>query len=842
MNFVLRMAWRDSRAARRRLVLYSFSIVLGVAALVAIGSFSANLNSAIEGQAKGLLGADLAVHSRVALTPEAKAFLDSLGGEQAREVAFSTMVVFPDSGGRTRLVSLRAMEGAYPFYGEFLTDPAGAPSRLVAGEAVAVLEETLMSQYGVKIGDPIRLGTSTFTVAGALRNIPGESAAVAMLSPRILIPYSRLAETGLLGPGSLVRYKTYFKFAAATDVERLVEDLRARFRELRLGFDTVEERKNELGQSIRNVDAFFSLVGFVALFLGAIGVASAIHVYVRQRIATVAVLRCLGAGAWKSFSVYLVQGLLLGLVGAVVGAVLGVAIQVSLPALVKDLLPFDVDFFISWSAVLRGVGAGLVICFLFTLLPLLSIRRVSPLMAIRASAAEESGSRDPLRWTVFAAIAIAVIVFAVWQAPRWQVGLGFVGALAVSFGVLAGLARGVSWCARRLVPPNAPYVWRQGIANLYRPNNRTVLLLLALGLGTFLVVTLALTRATLLAQIQGVGDNQRPNLLFFDIQDDQIGPLQNILHEEGAELRAKAPIVTMRLRSLKGRTVEQILKDEGSRIPAWTLRREYRSTYRGTLSATEKVIAGEFVGKVSPEAAVIPISIERGLAKDMQLGLGDTLEFDVHGVPMAARITSIREVEWRRMEPNFFMLFPEGALEAAPKFYVVATRVETPADSARLQQAVVSALPNVSAIDLALILQTLDGIFSKVQVVVQFMALFTVVTGVIVLAGAILSGRHQRLRESVLLRTLGASRRQLIRIQVVEYAILGALAAVVGCALAVGANALLAHFVFETTGALAPLTLVGAVAAVIVVTLATGLLSSRGVVDHPPLEVLRQET
>ncbi|HRP04303.1 MAG TPA: ABC transporter permease, partial [Opitutaceae bacterium] len=397
------------------------------------------------------------------------------------------------------------------------------------------------------------------------------------------------------------------------------------------------------------------------------------------------------------------QGLLLGLVGAVVGAVLGVAIQFSLPALVKDLLPFDVDFFISWSAVLRGVGAGLVICFLFTLLPLLSIRRVSPLVAIRASAAEETGSRDPLRWAVFAAIAMAVIVFSLWQAPRWQVGLGFVGALAVSFGVLAGLARGVSWCARCLVPQNAPYVWRQGIANLHRPNNRTVLLLLALGLGTFLVVTLALTRATLLAQIQGVGDNQRPNLLFFDIQDDQIGPLQKILHQEGAELKAQAPIVTMRLRSLKGRTVEQILKDEGSRIPAWTLRREYRSTYRGTLSATEKVIAGEFVGKVSPEAAVIPISIERGLAKDMQLGLGDTLEFDVQGVPMAARIASIREVEWRRMEPNFFMLFPEGALEAAPKFYVVATRAETPADSARLQQAVVSALPNVSAIDLALI-------------------------------------------------------------------------------------------------------------------------------------------
>ncbi len=842
MRFILLMAWRDSRTARRRLALFSLSIVLGIAALVAIGSFGANLHTAIEDQARTLLGADLAVQSRVALTPEAKAFLDGLGGEQAREVSLASMVVFPSADNRTRLISLRAMEGGYPFYGEFLTDPAGAPARLATGEAVAVIEETLMSQYAVKVGDPIKLGNSTFTVAGALRKIPGESAAVAMLSPRIFIPYSRLAETGLLGPGSIVRYKTYFKFSPGTDIERLVGDLRARFRELRLGFDTVEERKRELGQSMRNVHSFLSLVGFVALFLGAIGVASAVHVHVRQKIATVAVLRCLGASARTGFAVYLVQGFMLGLFGAVVGAALGVVIQLSIPALAKDLLPFDVDFFIAWSAVFRGVGAGLAICLLFTLLPLLSIRRVSPLAAIRASVAEVSDPRDPLRWAVYAAIVLAVGLFAWWQSPRWQIGLGFVGALLVSFGVLAGTARLVAWCARRLVPKRAPYVWRQGVANLYRPNNRTVLLLLALGLGTFLVVTLALTRETLLAQIRGTGGNNRPNLLFFDIQDDQIAPLQSILRREGAGIKAQAPIVTMRLRSLKGRSVDQILNDNDARIPSWTLRREYRSTFRSSLSSTEKVVAGSFDGKVAPDGEVIPISIERELAKDMQVGLGDLIGFDVQGVPMATRITSIREVEWRRLEPNFFMVFPEGALEAAPKFFVVATRAETAADSARLQQAVVSALPNVSAIDLALILQTLDGIFSKVQFVIQFMALFTVITGVIVLAGAILSGRYQRLREAVLLRTLGASRAQLMRIQMIEYAILGALASVVGCVLALGANALLARFVFETAGIVAPLTLLGATAAVMAVTLATGLLSNRGVADHPPLEVLRQDT
>jgi putative ABC transport system permease protein len=842
MNFILKMAWRDSRASRKRLLLFSLSIVLGIAALVAIGSFTTNLQTAIDGQAKGLLGADLAVESRTALTPEAQQFLDGLGGEQSREIMFASMVVFPSAGGQTRLISLRALEGGYPFYGEFLTQPSGAAARLAAGEQVAVLETGLLTQYGLSVGDPVRIGEQTFTIAAALENVPGESAAIAQLSPRVYIPLSRLPETGLLGPGSLVRYKTYFKFGPEVDAERLVTEMRSRFRELRLGFDTVEERKEDLGEALQNVYAFLSLVGFVALFLGAIGVASAIHVYVRQKIATVAVLRCLGASARRSFSVYLVQGIGIGFVGSILGAALGVAVQLALPALVHGLLPFEVDFTIAWGAVLNGAAAGLVICVLFTLLPLLAIRRVSPLVAIRSSFAENTDRRDPLRWALYALIVAAVTAFALAQTTRWEHGLGFVAMLALSFGVLTGLARLVALSARRFFPKSAPYVWRQGVANLYRPNNRTVLLLLALGLGTFLIVTLALTRATLVAQIENTGGANRPNLLFFDIQDDQIGPLERILAEQSTPIVAQAAIVTMKVRSIKGRTVEDILKDNTSRLPSWTLRREYRSTYRGQLSATETLLEGTFTGRVEPGVEEVPISMEVGLVRDLQLKLGDEMEFDVQGVPLKARLTSIREVEWRRMEPNFFVLFPEGVLEAAPKFFVAATRVATPADSARVQRAVVAGIPNVSAIDLALILQTLDSVFSKIQFVVQFMALFTVATGVIVLAGAVMSGRFQRLRETVLLRTLGANRHQLVQIQLVEYAILGLLAALVGCGLALLANGLLAAFVFKTVGAFPLSTLLGAVVAVMVVTLATGLLANRGVADHPPLEILRQET
>ncbi|MEY3775932.1 MAG: hypothetical protein RLZZ129_2712 [Verrucomicrobiota bacterium] len=843
MNFILKMAWRDSRAARRRLVLLSLSVVLGIAALVAIGSFSANLRVAIDDQARGLLGADLVITSRQAFLPEVTAHLDGLGGEQAREASFSSMMIFPSpEGDRTRLVQVRAVEGRFPFYGEFQARPGDAPAQLAAGGPVVLLEETLLSQFGLKTGDTVRLGRVTFTIIGAVLKVPGDSVAITQLAPRAFIPLGQLPATELAGPGSLVRHRIALKLPPEVEPAAVEREMRQKFITERMSYDTVEERKRDLGRVLENVNGFLSLVGFVALFLGAIGVASAIHVYIRQKITTVAVLRCLGASARQSFAVYLVQGLGLGVLGSVLGAALGVAVQLALPAAMAGLLPFDVDFFVSWTAVARGMGAGLVICVLFTLLPLLAVRRVSPLVALRAAFADRPAQPDPWRIALGVLLVAAIAGFAVEQTRSLTLGLGFTGALAAGFAVLAGLAKAVAWAARRWLPRGLPYVVRQGVANLHRPNNRTVLLLLALGLGTFLITTLYLTRTTLLAQIQGTGGAGRPNLLFFDIQDDQIGPLNTLLREAGHPATQQAPIVTMRLRSLRGQAVEDLLKQPENRIPGWTLRREYRSTYRADLTDTETLLSGEIVPRVAPEEEIVPITIEEGLARDMQLQLGDEVEFDVQGVAVRTRLAGIRKVDWQRLQPNFFIVFPEGVLEEAPQFYVAALRIGTAADSARLQQAVVRAFPNVSAIDLTLLLETFDTIFGKVALVVQFMAFFTVATGIIVLAGAVLTGRWQRIRETVLLRTLGATRRQLVQIQLVEYAILGVLAALVGCLLAVGGNLLLAKFVFKTAATPDLLTLGLAVLAVSVITLLTGLLSNRGVADHPPLEILRQET
>lgn len=878
MTFILKMAWRDSRASRRRLVLFSFSVVLGIAALVAIGSLGSNLERAIDEQAKGLLGADLVVTGRAPLSDAAQAYVASLGAEIAREVSFSSMMVFPTANNLTRLVNVRAVEGGFPFYGEFITDPADGPARLRAGGPVAIVEETLLRQFNAKVGDPVKLGQTMFTVVGALQKLPGESSALsATVAPRALIPRSELNATGLAERNVLVRHRTQLRLPSDQPAEVVEREMRRQFRSEGLGYDTVSERRRNLGRALDNIENFLGLVGFVALFLGAIGVASAIHVYVRQKIPTVAVLRCLGATAWQSFAVYLVQGVALGLMGAFAGAALGVAIQVALPRLLHDLLPFAVDFHLAWPAVIRGMGAGLVICLLFTLLPLLAVRRVSPLVALRSAFADASGrGPDPWRIAVGVFIAAAVAGFAIWQTGRLRDGLGFAAVLGASFAVLGGLAKGVAWSARALGSgrsrrwtPRWPYVLRQGVANLHRPNNRTVLLLLSLGLGTFLMLTLFLTRTTLLKEIEFTSGGGRPNLLFFDIQDDQIDELAKVAKAEGSPVLVQAPIVTMKIASVKGKKVDELLRGmgargddrtgrddgkqppeadrkgrgpDGQRLPGWTLRREYRSTYRPALAQTERLVRGDFVGKVPPGAAVVPISMEEGLVKEMGLSLGDEIEWDVQGVPIRSRLSSVRAVEWRRLEPNFFVVFPEGVLEPAPKFHVAAVRAENSGHSARVQRAVVGALPNVTAIDLALVMQTIDGIFSKVAFVIEFMAAFTVLTGLIVLVGAVATGRYQRIRETVLLRTLGANRRQLLQIQLVEYAILGVLAAIVGCALSVAGNALLAKFVFRITPSVPVFVLFLGAAAVCVVTVITGLLAGRGVTNHPPLEVLRQET
>ena len=841
-SFIWKMAWRDSRSSRRRLLLFSISITLGIAALVGIGSFRHSLSQAIDDQARSLIGADLVIESNRPFRPEDEALLHSLGDAQAREVRFTTMAVFPRSDG-TRLTHVRALGGEFPFYGGMETVPATAAKHFREG-ARAIIEESLMLQFHAQVGDPIKIGDFEFTIAGALKKMPGEASAAGSFAPRIYIPLQNLAETHLLKTGSIVHYRAYVKFPDGANVESRIETLAPQIKRLGLEYDTVAKRKRDLGTALENLYRFLNLVGFVSLLLGAVGVASAIQAHLQQKTRTGAILRCLGMSAAGTVFVYLLQTAAMGLFGAGAGAILGVAMQRIFPRILMSFLPLAISTSIAWQPIVAGILIGFSICILFALPPLLRFRRLSPLRVFRAAMEVEPSSRrrDPILWLVYALIVFGVTGFSISQTDTWTRGLVFAGALFLAVGIFAGVAKLLIVGIRRFFPHGWSFVLRQGLANLYRPNNRTLLLTLSLGLGTFLLLNLYLTREVLLAQFQSVGTKDQPNIFFFDIQPDQKAGVAETVRSFGMPVIQEAPIVTMRLAEIKGRKTSDILLDPQRKIPEWELEREYRTTYREQLSNTEKISAGRWMGRVDYHPGdTVPISLDGDIAKDLGTKIGDELIFDVQGVPIKTTIASTRTVDWKRFQTNFFVLFPAGVLESAPTFHVLVSRVATPADSAKLQNAIVGKFPNVSAIDLTSVIQTVDSILGKVALVIRVMSLFTVGAGVIVLASTIWSGRYQRLQESILLRTLGASRMQIWKILCAEYFLLGVFASATGIVLAVGASWALAKFIFKLSYAPSLWPLLVAAGSVSLLTVAIGLIASRGVGSAPPLEILRAE-
>jgi putative ABC transport system permease protein len=391
---------------------------------------------------------------------------------------------------------------------------------------------------------------------------------------------------------------------------------------------------------------------------------------------------------------------------------------------------------------------------------------------------------------------------------------------------------------------------RQGLANLYRPANQTVAVVLALGFGAFLLGALAVAQHTLLRQLRLDGGLDRPNLVFFDIQPDQRDRLLAIVRNEGLSARDPVPIVPMRLKAINGVLVSTMLADstrrrdrEGKRIEPWALRREFRSTYRDTMVASEKLLVGSWWKGPHPasDSTPVPLSLETGIAGDLGVTVRDTLTWDIQGVTVRSVVVNLREVNWARFEPNFFAVFPSGPLDQAPQSLVVLTRVSDPAALGRVQRQVVEALPNVTSIDLTSIQQTIERIVASVVLAIRFMAFFSLATGVVVLVGALATSRFQRVREAALLKTLGATRRQVFGVMVTEYAALGLLAALVATGLASIGGWALSRWMFEVPFVM-PWVAFGWLASILVLlTVLTGLWTSTALFRQSALEVLRAD-
>ena len=835
------MAVRELRAAPRRMVLLMGTVAVGVSALVAIGSFTDNLRDSVRQQARALLGADLSFSTRQQPSRRVAVVLDSLGhrAELARVTSFAGMAYIPRTAG-ARLVQVAAVEGRYPFYGEIGTIPHEAWQTLQSGRHV-IVDPALLGALSARIGDTLVLGNARFAITGTIRTAPTEVGFRFAIGPRIYIPAEHLRATGLLGFGARVQYEIFAKLPAGVSAQQLADRYRKLLTPERVRVRTVADDQRNLNEVLSKLAGYLGLVALMALLLSAVGVTSAAVVFVRQRSDSIAVLRCLGATAGKTFAVFALEAAIMSLAGSTAGALLGLLLQRVLPRLLQGVIPVEVTPTISWQAIGLGIGIGVWIAFLATLLPLLGVRSISPLQALRRPYQPERLPRDV--WWVAACLALgaSALLLAVHQVGSWRQGAIFALGVTLTLGILWTAARALTRIMRQ-IPAGWPYVWKQGLANLHRPANQTTTLILAIGFGAFLLGTLYLVQHNLLHQLRSTGGPERPNLVLFDIQPDQLNPLTGELARAGLPMIGPTPIVPMRIQAVKGRPVSSLLAvgagEEGP-SSAWALRREYRSTYRDSVVSSERVVQGTWTS--STASAPARISLEQDLARELGVGVGDEIVWDVQGVSLPSRITSVREVNWARFEPNFFVVFAPGTLEKAPQSQVVLTRISSPALRGQFQRRIAERFSNVSTLDLSLLQESLERLVDRVALAIRFMALFSIGVGILVLIGALATSRFQRIREGALLRTLGATRIQIFNIVLAEYLALGLLASLVAVLLAIGAGWGLAHFVFDGPFSLPLAALTGLTLGVVALTVIVGLVNSREVVRRTPLEVLRDQ-
>jgi putative ABC transport system permease protein len=835
-RWLLKMAWRDGKASGKRLMLFMASIILGIAAVVSIQSFSKNLEDNIGLQSKALMGADYLIDTPQIPSEIVQKILDSLGPD-GEEVSFASMAAFPASG-NNKLVQVRGIGGGFPLYGFFETIPVDA-AQTYKEQNGALVDATLMLQFKLNPGDSVKIGDAVFPIIGSLKAAPGSNAFATTMAPPVILPFESIEGTGLLQLGSRINYNYYFKADPELDIDALDKAIDPFLDDENADFDSHHSVSERLGSRYDNFAKFLNLVAFIALLLGCVGIASSVHIYIKEKLRAVAVLKCLGATRRQSFLIYLIQIAGLGFVGGVIGTLLGLGLQALFPLFIQDLLPFDVEISFKFLPVIMGLLLGVFMSVLFALLPLLSTWFVSPLQVLRVTEGSDSAGRKTSILVILLIMAF-IFVFSLWFLESWKYALGFVLGILVTFSILAG----ISYLFMRLIKKYFPHSWgfsaRQSLLNLFRPNNQTMVLILAIGIGSFLISTLYFTKDILLSKATLEDSASNPNIILLDIQSNQKEGVSQAIENKGLQVLDNIPIITMRVHSINGVSANAIRQDTLDTRNKWIVNHEFRTTYRDSLIASESLESGEWP-MAHEVGGIIPISLSDNLAKDAEVKVGDTLVFNVQGVLMETKVASLRTVDWQRMQLNFSVVFPTGILEKAPQFSVMTTNAPDEALSANLQQDLVSAFPNVSILDLRQVLTTVQGILDKISWVINFMAFFSILTGIIVLIGSVRTSKYQRIKESVLLRTLGAKSSQILKITALEYLYLGVLGTGIGIFLSLVASQLLASFVFDSAFIPSWVPFLVLLPGITLIVLLIGLSNSRSILNSPPLEVLRKE-
>lgn len=849
--FVLRMAWREMRASWLRLIFFFLCVGLGVASIVVLRSVVQEVRATLTRETRALIAADVIVQSGRPLTGD---IADRVGVILASPAVAATTTVVetqtmaaPAEGagnGGVRLVELRGVDAAYPFYGAIELEGGRAYSHDLLEHHGAIVQPELLITLGVAVGDSIRLAGQPFRITGVIARDRIQRGGIA-LGPRVYIDLADLRNTSLLGFGSRASYQQLLRVPDASHVAGLTTQLRDVLRgESYTSVRSWQTLEDRIGENLSIAENYLSLVGFAVVVLGGLGVWSVTRVIVQQKIRGIAVLKCLGASGGSALAISTLQVLALAAAGSVLGIGLAAAALFAIPAATLEALGVT-HVPVTSSAVVQGVAVGLLVSLLFAIVPLLEIRSVKPLLLLRAQTSGTVGRRDWRTWSAGAAALATLALVAMWQAGSIRAG----AYVSLALAVVAAVLYLASIVVVRLTAPlarSSRVAIRHATISLARPGNQTRVIVMSVGLGCFFIVGVRAMQATLLRELSIQVGQSSPDFVLIDIQRDQIDRVRQTV---APYLRAPArivPLVRGRIVAVSGAnidlpTVDAVRTRRG-------LSREFGLTFRTSLESNETITAGRFWTSPLdvPVSNVVDtdVSVEQQLADEAGLSIGDVVRFDLAGVPVRARITSVRKVAWDDSQNGgfVFVLRPAPAVSRAAQSYVGFVQVHDDAsERGALQRDLVRAAPNVSAIDVRDVIATIKTVVDNVTLGVTIVGLVTLAGGVLILVGAVAMTKFQRVYEAAIYRTLGASTGLVAAMLATEYGLLGLLAGVLGASggllLSWALSRYLFHIAWEPLGGL----LAAGIGLTAVAVCAIGVLASLDVLFKKPLATLRGE-
>lgn len=851
MKFVIKLAWREMRASWRRLLFFFICIAIGVGSIVALRSLVQNVKAAIGRESRSLLTADVQASSGSPWNAEIKATFERYYKSPLVEAHTETLETatmlrsLSDTNTPPKMVELKAVQPQFPFYGEMVLADGLKYSHDLLKNRGALVKQNLMTALNLKIGDQIRIGEADFTVRGVVESEPGSGMNAFSFGPRVFVDYDDAIAAGVNKLGSRARYRALFKTREG-GMEPLMAGLQRDLRKQpHVSVRSFRYSQDRMSESLTQVEDYLSLIGLIILVLGGIGISSVTRVFVEQKMKTIAILKCLGGKNARVLGAYLAQILTLGLLGSLMGLVFAKVVTTLLPKLFASSIPFNVEFGLTWQAALQGLGVGLLISLLFSLVPLLEIRRIKPILVLRSLTATGKRRFDWVRLFASLLVVLGLIALASWQAGSFRIGVIFLGALT-AMTIALNLAAAVLMKFVRGFKRVPSFSVRQGINSLYRPGNQTRTILIAVGLGVFFVVAVRSLQLNLRQEFAIDMIALRADMYLIEIQPDQRGGVEEIAAKYLGAKPQLIPTISARIAKISSGEagLDNVRPNEnrGQGGQVGLMGREYIVTYRNNIEDSEKVTAGKFWDSALPPGAEPEVSIEELLHRELGLNVGDTMTFNVQGRQITARVASIREVDWRNARTGFLIVFRPGPLDQAPAKFISA--IKGPADStqrAKLQRDLIEKYPNVSVVDVRDIIEIARGIVQNVSLAVSFVGGFVFLSGLLILIGSIAMTKFHRLYESAILKTLGAKRKLIVTTLLVEYGGLGLLAGLLGSSAAIALTWAVSKHALKINWHFIPSVNLLGVAVAAILVMVVGALSSWDVMIKKPLGILRAE-